>query len=73
MTPSEANAPVLKLQDIHKTFSGITAIENFSLEVYPGEIVALVGDKSAGGQFPHQGFIDRCIGEVEVVEVFCQR
>jgi ABC-type sugar transport system ATPase subunit len=48
MTPSEANAPVLKLQDIHKTFSGITAIENFSLEVYPGEIVALVGDNGAG-------------------------
>ncbi|HEV2502893.1 MAG TPA: ATP-binding cassette domain-containing protein [Mesorhizobium sp.] len=48
MTPSEANAPVLKLQDIHKMFSGITAIENFSLEVYPGEIVALVGDNGAG-------------------------
>ncbi|WP_144223356.1 ATP-binding cassette domain-containing protein [Mesorhizobium amorphae] len=48
MTPSEANAPALKLQDIHKTFSGITAIENFSLEVYPGEIVALVGDNGAG-------------------------
>ncbi|MCG7504100.1 ATP-binding cassette domain-containing protein [Mesorhizobium retamae] len=48
MIPSEANAPVLKLQDIHKTFSGITAIENFSLEVYPGEIVALVGDNGAG-------------------------
>lgn len=48
MIPSEANAAVLKLQDIHKTFSGITAIENFSLEVYPGEIVALVGDNGAG-------------------------
>lgn len=43
MNTTEANAPVLKLQDIHKMFSGITAIENFSLEVYPGEIVALVG------------------------------
>ncbi|WP_054309200.1 ATP-binding cassette domain-containing protein [Mesorhizobium sp. 1M-11] len=48
MTPTEANAPVLKLQDIHKMFSGITAIENFSLEVHPGEIVALVGDNGAG-------------------------
>jgi simple sugar transport system ATP-binding protein len=40
--------PVLKLQDISKTFDGITAIETFSLEVYPGEIVALVGDNGAG-------------------------
>lgn len=48
MNTIEANAPVLKLQDIHKMFSGVTAIENFSLEVYPGEIVALVGDNGAG-------------------------
>ncbi|MCV3206160.1 ATP-binding cassette domain-containing protein [Mesorhizobium sp. YC-39] len=43
-----ASAPVLQLQDIRKTFGGITAIENFSLEVFPGEIVALVGDNGAG-------------------------
>jgi ABC-type sugar transport system ATPase subunit len=40
--------PVLKLQDIRKNFGGVTAIENFALEVYPGEIVALVGDNGAG-------------------------
>ncbi|KQV33632.1 MULTISPECIES: ATP-binding cassette domain-containing protein [unclassified Rhizobium] len=40
--------PVLALQDIRKTFGGVVAIENFSLEVYPGEIVALVGDNGAG-------------------------
>jgi ABC-type sugar transport system ATPase subunit len=40
--------PVLQLQDIRKTFGGIVAIENFSLEVHPGEIVALVGDNGAG-------------------------
>ncbi|WP_140706622.1 ATP-binding cassette domain-containing protein [Mesorhizobium sp. B2-8-5] len=42
------NAPILQLQDIRKNFGGITAIENFSLEVFPGEIVALVGDNGAG-------------------------
>ncbi|MGF7009165.1 ATP-binding cassette domain-containing protein [Aminobacter sp. BE322] len=47
MTAIQA-APVLKLIDIRKTFGGITAIENFSLEVRPGEIVALVGDNGAG-------------------------
>ncbi|TIR21521.1 MAG: sugar ABC transporter ATP-binding protein [Mesorhizobium sp.] len=45
MTPS---APILQLQDIRKHFGGLTAIENFSLEVFPGEIVALVGDNGAG-------------------------
>ncbi|MER8885998.1 ATP-binding cassette domain-containing protein [Mesorhizobium sp. M0590] len=40
--------PVLQLRDIRKNFGGLTAIENFSLELYPGEIVALVGDNGAG-------------------------
>ncbi|OHV66248.1 ABC transporter ATP-binding protein [Mesorhizobium sp. LCM 4577] len=43
-----ASAPILQLQDIRKNFGGLTAIENFSLEVFPGEIVALVGDNGAG-------------------------
>ncbi|MER9592551.1 ATP-binding cassette domain-containing protein [Mesorhizobium australicum] len=42
------SAPILQLQDIRKNFGGITAIESFSLEVFPGEIVALVGDNGAG-------------------------
>jgi ABC-type sugar transport system ATPase subunit len=41
-------APVLQLKDIRKTFDAVVAIENFSLDIYPGEIVALVGDNGAG-------------------------
>ena len=41
-------APVLELKDIRKTFDAVVAIENFSLDVRPGEIVALVGDNGAG-------------------------
>jgi len=40
--------PVLALHQIHKRFGAVTAIENFSLEIEPGEIVALVGDNGAG-------------------------
>ncbi|WP_112320939.1 ATP-binding cassette domain-containing protein [Oceanibium sediminis] len=40
--------PILALKDIHKAFGGVVAIENFSLDLYPGEIVALVGDNGAG-------------------------
>ena len=41
-------APVLELKDIRKSFDAVVAIENFSLDVRAGEIVALVGDNGAG-------------------------
>lgn len=40
--------PILALNNIHKTFGGVVAIENFSLDLHAGEIVALVGDNGAG-------------------------
>lgn len=40
--------PVLQLRNIHKAFGGIVAIEDFSLDLHAGEIVALVGDNGAG-------------------------
>ena len=43
-----AGVTVLGLENIHKAFGGIVAIEDFSLELKAGEIVALVGDNGAG-------------------------
>ncbi|MBC6408513.1 MAG: sugar ABC transporter ATP-binding protein [Rhodobacteraceae bacterium] len=40
--------PVLSLQNVRKTFGGVVAIQEFSLDLFPGEIVALVGDNGAG-------------------------
>lgn len=40
--------PVLELRHIHKAFGGVTAIEDFSLTLRRGEVVALVGDNGAG-------------------------
>ena len=45
MSPAMSN-PVLQLKNIHKAFGGVTAIENFSLDLHPGEVVALVDRKS---------------------------
>jgi simple sugar transport system ATP-binding protein len=40
--------PTLSLRGVHKTFGGVTAIEEINLDVRAGEIVALVGDNGAG-------------------------
>jgi len=44
----QASSPVLQLSNIRKAFGGVVAIEDFSLDVHAGEIVALVGDNGAG-------------------------
>ncbi|MBG1233919.1 ATP-binding cassette domain-containing protein [Aestuariivirga litoralis] len=42
------DTPVLQLKNIHKSFGGVTAIQDFSLDLKAGEVVALVGDNGAG-------------------------
>jgi len=43
-----APVPVLSLRNLRKTFGGITALDDFSLDLHAGEIIALVGDNGAG-------------------------
>ncbi|GGL71989.1 sugar ABC transporter ATP-binding protein [Wenxinia marina] len=43
-----AVAPVLALSGITKTFPGVTALSEVSLELYPGQVTALVGENGAG-------------------------
>ena len=40
--------PALTLRNIHKAFGGLIAIQDFSIDLFPGNIVALVGDNGAG-------------------------
>ncbi len=42
------NKPVLKMQNITKRFPGVTAADNVNLDVYKGEILALMGENGAG-------------------------
>ncbi|MFN8379125.1 MAG: ATP-binding cassette domain-containing protein [Anaerolineae bacterium] len=40
--------PILSIQHLSKRFGGLTAVNDVSLDVYPGEVVGLVGDNGAG-------------------------
>ncbi|MEL7519769.1 MAG: ATP-binding cassette domain-containing protein, partial [Pseudomonadota bacterium] len=41
-------APVLALNAVTKTFPGVTALSEVSLELFPGRVTALVGENGAG-------------------------
>ena len=40
--------PILELEDVSKAFPGVRALDGVRLELYPGEITALVGENGAG-------------------------
>lgn len=40
--------PVLNMEGISKTFSGVTVLNNVKIELYPGEVHALMGENGAG-------------------------
>src|SRR5580700_1686369 len=40
--------PILQVQSVSKRFGGVHALEDVSLELYPGEVLALAGDNGAG-------------------------
>jgi fructose transport system ATP-binding protein len=48
MVESKNQVPVLQARGVSKRFGSVTALENVDFELYPNEIVALVGDNGAG-------------------------
>jgi branched-chain amino acid transport system ATP-binding protein len=42
------NNPVLRTQDLTMQFGGVVALNDLTMEIYPGEIVALIGPNGAG-------------------------
>lgn len=46
--PHELKDPVLNMEGICKTFSGVTVLNNVKIELYPGEVHALMGENGAG-------------------------
>jgi simple sugar transport system ATP-binding protein len=48
MPDPNAPAPIIEMQHIEKSFGAVRALRDVDLVLYPGEILGLVGDNSAG-------------------------
>ena len=50
MTPHTQSAllPLVQMIDIEKHFGGVRAVNNVSLDLYPGEVVGVLGHNGAG-------------------------
>ena len=47
-TPPHIRTPLLSARDLGKTFVGLQALSDFSIDIYPNEIVGLIGPNGAG-------------------------
>jgi D-xylose transport system ATP-binding protein len=45
---TEARAPLVEMRNIQVSFGGVRAVDGVSVEVYPGEVLGLVGGNGAG-------------------------
>lgn len=45
---SHGDKPVLSAKNVTMRFGGLTAVDDFNLELYPGELVGLIGPNGAG-------------------------
>ena len=50
--------PLLEAQDLHIRFGGVVAAAGISLQVYPGEVLAIIGPNGAG----KTTFLNLCTG-----------
>jgi len=48
MTMDQKQAPLVELRDISIAFGGIKAVDHVSVDLYPGEVVGLLGHNGAG-------------------------
>ena len=48
MVSNNSEIPILQTKNISKSFGHVQALKNVDLDLYPSEVVALIGDNGAG-------------------------
>ena len=46
--PQDSRTPILRARRLVKTFGRVVGLDGVSLELYPGEVLAIIGDNGAG-------------------------
>lgn len=46
--PDERGTPLVELRDMQKAFGGIRAVDHVSIDLYPGEVMGVLGHNGAG-------------------------
>jgi D-xylose transport system ATP-binding protein len=46
--PDERGTPLVELRDMSKAFGGIRAVDHVSFDLYPGEVMGVLGHNGAG-------------------------
>ncbi len=58
----EEKEPIIIIEDVHKHFGHIRAVDGVSTEVYPGEVVVIIGPSGGG-----KSTLLRCINNLEPI------
>jgi ribose transport system ATP-binding protein len=48
MANPQVDQPILQMQDISKSFFGVKVLDQVSIDLFPGEVMALIGENGAG-------------------------
>ena len=62
MDSSTSAQPLVRIRDVHKRFGSFEALRGVNLDIYPGEVVALIGASGSG-----KSTLCRCINRLEPI------